>query len=38
MIIDSGDVRVNGNVELRKRNKIVRGSKVQFLDKTVAVV
>ncbi|MBL0103671.1 MAG: RNA-binding S4 domain-containing protein [Bacteroidetes bacterium] len=38
MIIESGDVMVNGVVELRKRNKIVPGTKVRFLDKEAEIL
>ncbi|MDB5227636.1 MAG: ybcJ [Bacteroidota bacterium] len=29
-VIEEGKVKVNGNVELRKRNKLIRGSIVEF--------
>lgn len=34
-IIDSGQVKVNGEVELRKRNKIRKGFKVEFNNQIV---
>ena len=36
-IIDSGNVKVNGKKELRRRNKIIPGFKVQF-EKEIVVV
>lgn len=30
IVIEEGKVKVNGNVELRKRNKLTRGSIVEF--------
>jgi len=36
-IIDSGKVKVNGQIELRKRNKLIAGSKVEFNGQTVIV-
>jgi len=35
--IDEGLVKVNGNVEYRKRNKLVPGNKVQFNTQVVLV-
>lgn len=35
--IDNGVVKVNGVVELRKKNKIMKGFKVEFNDKVVVV-
>jgi len=35
--IDTGAVKVNGVVELRKRNKIMKGFKVEFNDKVVVI-
>ncbi len=34
-MIDSGQVKVNGEVELRKRNKIRKGFKVEFNNQIV---
>ena len=34
-MIDGGQVKVNGEVELRKRNKIRKGFKVEFNDQAV---
>jgi ribosome-associated protein len=36
-LIDEGQVKVNGVVELRRRNKLVPGSKVEFDGKVVTV-
>ncbi|MCB9226960.1 MAG: RNA-binding S4 domain-containing protein [Chitinophagales bacterium] len=36
-IIDDGLVQVNGNTELRRRNKIYSGFKVSFNGETVTV-
>ncbi|MBA3707109.1 MAG: RNA-binding S4 domain-containing protein [Bacteroidetes bacterium] len=35
--IDNGSVIVNGTVELRKRNKIMKGFKVEFNEKIVVI-
>ena len=35
--IDTGAVKVNGVVELRKRNKIMRGFKVEFNRRIVTI-
>ena len=35
--IENGEVKVNGEVELRKRNKIRKGAKVEFDGQTVLV-
>lgn len=35
--IDNGMVKVNGVVELRKRNKIMRGFKVEFNGNSVLI-
>ena len=35
--IENGEVKVNGDVELRKRNKIRKGTKVEFDGQTVLV-
>ena len=35
--IENGEVKVNGEVELRKRNKIRRGMKVEFENQTVEI-
>ena len=35
--IDRGSVKVNGTVELRKRNKIMRDFKVEFNDQIVLI-
>lgn len=37
VMIDEGLVTVNGNVELRRRNKIYKGFEVSYSDKTVVV-
>lgn len=34
-LIDQGQIKVNGTVEYRKRNKLVAGDKVRFNDKEV---
>lgn len=36
-LIDSGQVKVNGAVELRRRNKIMPGFKVEFESKSVTI-
>jgi ribosome-associated protein len=36
-IIDEGLVKVNGDVEHRKRNKLTAGSKVQYNNQTVVI-
>lgn len=36
-MIDNGLVKVNGEVELRRRNKIKKGFKVSFNNKTVTI-
>ena len=36
--IDEGHVTVNGNVELRKRNKIIANQVVRFADRMITVV
>ncbi len=36
-VIDNGLVKVNGEIELRKRNKIRKGFKVEFNQQTVIV-
>jgi ribosome-associated protein len=36
-MIDTGNVKVNGEVELRKRNKIMKGFKVEFNKQTVVI-
>jgi ribosome-associated protein len=36
-MIDAGNVKVNGEVELRKRNKIMKGFKVEF-NKQIVVI
>ena len=36
-LIDSGKVKVNGEVELRRRNKIAPGFKVEFEGKIVII-
>lgn len=36
-VIDQGLVKVNGERELRKRNKIRAGFKVEFNDQTVVI-
>lgn len=36
-LIDKGQVKVNGNTEYRKRNKLVPGDKVNFKSKEVVV-
>ena len=35
--IDNGNVKVNGETEFRKRNKIMRGFKVEFNNRTVLI-
>jgi ribosome-associated protein len=37
MIIDAGDVRVNGNLEFRRRCKIRPGDKVEFDGETIEI-
>ena len=37
MMIDSGEVKVNGTVESRKRNKLRPGDTVEFNGKTVSI-
>jgi len=37
-LIDEGQVKVNGEVELRRRNKIKVGFKVEFDSKVVSIV
>jgi ribosome-associated protein len=36
-MIDEGLVKVNGKVELRRRNKILPGFRVQYVDEIVVV-
>ena len=36
-LIDSGKVKVNGAVEIRRRNKIFSGFKVEFDSKVVTI-
>jgi ribosome-associated protein len=36
-LIDEGQVKVNGEIEYRKRNKLVPGSKVSFKDQSVTI-
>ena len=36
-LIDSGKVKVNGAVEIRKRNKIFAGFKVEYDSKVVTI-
>lgn len=36
-MIDKGQVKVNGEVELRKRNKIRKGFKVEFNNQVVII-
>jgi ribosome-associated protein len=36
-IIDGGKIKVNGEVELRRRNKIFPGFKVEFETKAVTI-
>lgn len=36
-LIDEGEVKVNGVVELRKRNKLVPGSKIEFNGQMVVI-
>ncbi|MBV1960368.1 MAG: RNA-binding S4 domain-containing protein [Immundisolibacteraceae bacterium] len=38
LVISEGEVRVNGEVETRKRKKIVAGDKVSFGDESFCVV
>jgi len=38
MVIDNGEVRVNGQTELRRRCKIRSGDKVEFEDEVIEVV
>jgi len=37
VLIDNGKVKVNGAVELRRRNKIYSGFKVEYDSKTVTI-
>jgi ribosome-associated protein len=37
LVIDSGEVKVNGVVEFRKRNKIIPGYKVEFNGQLVVI-
>jgi ribosome-associated protein len=36
-LIDAGQVKVNGEIEYRKRNKLIAGSKVTFKDQAVII-
>ncbi|HET6227097.1 MAG TPA: RNA-binding S4 domain-containing protein [Bacteroidia bacterium] len=36
-LIDAGQVKVNGNVEYRKRNKLVPGDKINFKNEQVTI-
>jgi ribosome-associated protein len=36
-LIDEGQIKVNGEIEYRKRNKLIVGSKVSFKDQSVIV-
>ena len=37
MLISDGQVRVNGEIETRKRKKIVSGDTIQLFDQTIRV-
>lgn len=37
-VIEEGEVKVNGNVELRKRNKLTKGTIVEFDGNKVELV
>ncbi len=37
LLIDQGKVKVNGKVELRRRNKIMPGFKVQYGEEKVSI-
>lgn len=36
-LIDAGLIRVNGQTELRRRNKLTSGSKIEFNDQSVTI-
>ncbi len=36
--IDNGEVKVNGEVELRRRNKLYKGFVVEFKEHTIEIV
>jgi len=38
VVISEGDVRVNGNIELRKRCKIRSGDEVEYMGEKVEVI
>ncbi len=37
LLVTSGQVKVNGEAELRRGRKLIRGDQVQFEDKTLTV-
>lgn len=36
--IDDGEAIVNGNVELRRRNKLRKGDKIEFAGTTIEII
>lgn len=36
-LIDEGQIKVNGEIEYRKRNKLIPGTKVNFKDQSVTI-
>ena len=38
IVIDNGEVKVNGEVELRRRNKLYKGFIVEFRDHKIEIV
>ncbi len=38
IVIDEGEVKVNGKVELRRRNKLYKGFVVEFRGETIKIV
>ncbi len=38
IVIDEGEVKVNGEVELRRRNKLYKGFVVEFRGETIKIV
>ncbi len=36
-LIDEGQIKVNGTIEYRKRNKLVCGNKIKFKDQEVVI-
>ncbi|MBL7884331.1 MAG: RNA-binding S4 domain-containing protein [Bacteroidia bacterium] len=37
LLIENGKIKVNGEVEFRKRNKLMKGFKIDFNNQTVVI-